>query len=256
MDATTATDPRRDRGLMIAATARITHLDERWFVPSQSMKGWYTVTLDADEPPHCTCPDYELRNLACKHIFAVEFVQKRETAPDGTVTETRAVRVTYTQNWPAYNAAQTTEKEHFCRLLKDLCAGIPEPEQTRGRPRLPLPDMLFAAAFKVYSTVSARRFMTDLRDACADGYLGHAPHYNSIFNYLESDSLTPIIHGLIERSSVPLAAIETNFAVVKPLPRWTPNPNAKCNRPWTASSWAAPPWSSPTASPPCGTPTI
>jgi len=73
--------------------------------------------------------------------------------------------------------------------------------------------MLFAAAFKVYSTVSARRFMTRLRDACADGHLAHAPHYNSIFNYLESETLTPIIHRLIEESSAPLSAVETDFAV-------------------------------------------
>ena len=209
---TPETNPRRDRGLMIAATAKIVRLDDRWFVPSQTtLNGVYEVNMGA--APHCTCPDHELRALPCKHIFAVEFVQKRETAPDGTVTETRAVRVTYTQNWPAYNAAQTTEKAHFCRLLRDLCAGVPEPEQSRGRPRLPLSDMLFAAAFKVYSTVSARRFMTDLRDACADGFLSHAPHYNSIFNYLESADLTPVIHALITESSLPLKAIETDFAV-------------------------------------------
>ena len=58
----------------------------------------------------CSCPDFELRGQTCKHGYAVEFVIRRETAPDGTVTETRAARVTYAQNWPAYNAAQTSEK--------------------------------------------------------------------------------------------------------------------------------------------------
>jgi len=66
--------------------------------------------------------------------------------------------------------------------LRDLCAIVPEPPPSRGRPRLPLPEMLFAAAFKVYSTVSARRFMTDLRDVCARGLIARTPHYNSIFN--------------------------------------------------------------------------
>lgn len=92
----------------------------------------------------------------------MEFFLKRETAPDGTVTETRAVRVTYPQNWREYNRAQVNEKDLFCRLLRDLVADVPSPEQKRGRPALPLSDMLFSAAFKVYSTVSARRFMTDL----------------------------------------------------------------------------------------------
>ena len=31
--------------------------------------------------------------------------------------------------------------------------------------------MIFAAAFKVFSTMSSRRFMSDLRDAHAKGYI-------------------------------------------------------------------------------------
>ena len=93
-----------------------------------------------------------MRRVKCKHAFAVEFAMKRETNKDGSTTVTAAVRVTYPQNWPAYNAAQINEKETFCRLLRDLCGAIPEPEQQRGRPRLPIGDALFSATFKVYST--------------------------------------------------------------------------------------------------------
>lgn len=205
-------DAREQRGLEIAATANITKSGNDWLVPSQSLKGRYTVTM-ADGEARCTCPDHELRRTACKHIYAVEFVMRRETAPDGTVTETRAVRVTYAQNWPAYNQAQTTEKEHFCRLLRDLTANVEEPAAARtGRPRLPLSDMLFAAGFKVYSTASARRFMTDLRDARERGLIGHTPHYNSIFNVIESETVTPILYGLVEASALPLKAVECDFA--------------------------------------------
>ncbi|HEX5474860.1 MAG TPA: transposase [Vicinamibacterales bacterium] len=143
----------------------------------------------------------------------MEFVIRRETAPDGTVTETRAARVTYAQNWPAYNAAQTSEKDEFCALLRDLVSDIPTPEQKRGRPSLPLSDMLFAATFKVYSTVSARRFMSDLRQATALGLIDRTPHYNSIFNILDRESLTPILSALITRSALPLKSLETDFAV-------------------------------------------
>ena len=45
--------------------------------------------------------------------------------------------------------------------------------------------MIFAAAFKVYSTVSARRFMTDLRTQPTLGMIDQTPHYNSIFNVLD-----------------------------------------------------------------------
>jgi hypothetical protein len=50
---------------------------------------------------------------------------------------------TYGQVWPAYNAAQVNEKDWFLRLLFALCLGMAEPEQPRGRTRLPLRDILF-----------------------------------------------------------------------------------------------------------------
>lgn len=206
-------DARQQKALIIAATARIENRENGWRVPSQSQYGAaYTVAV-GDAGSRCTCPDFEERQMACKHVIAVEIVIKRETAPDGTVTETRAARVTYSQNWPAYNAAQTSEKEAFCKLLRDLCSNVPSPEQGRGRPRLPLNDMLFAATFKVYSTMSGRRFATDLREAAEAGLISRAPHYNSVFNLIEDETVTPILYDLIEASAAPLAAVEEKFAV-------------------------------------------
>jgi transposase len=117
------------------------------------------------------------------------------------------------QEWSAYNAAQTHEKERFLSLLAELCKGIEEPIQSMGRPRLPLADMVFASTFKVYSTVSGRRFMSDLRDAQSKGHLSKAAHYNSISRYLENPTLTPFLKQLIEASSLPLREVETDFAV-------------------------------------------
>jgi len=209
-------DARQERGLAIANTAKITKRDRgTWIVPSQSAKGRYAVTISKDGK-FCTCPDFELRQQPCKHVYAVQYVLFRETTTNGdstTVRETAAVRVTYAQNWPAYNAAQVSEKETFLNLLHSLCEHVPEPEQTRGRPRLPLRDMIFAAAYKVYSTASARRFMTDLRDAQSKGLISRAPHYNSLFRCLESETVTPIIHDLIVRAALPLRAVETDFAI-------------------------------------------
>lgn len=213
-----ATDGRRQRGLEIAATQVITEnfgkgLDGRgWMVPSQSGTGRYRVVKES-EGFHCACPDFELTGRTCKHGFAVEFMLRRETRLDGTVIETRAARVTYSQPWTAYNKAQTTEKAQFCVLLRDLVADVPSPEQKRGRPQLPLNDMIFSACFKVYSTVSGRRFMTDLRGAKDAGFIDQTPHYNSIFNVLDRESLTPILQELITRSAMPLKALETDFAI-------------------------------------------
>jgi transposase len=123
------------------------------------------------------------------------------------------VKKTYRQEWPAYNRAQTQEKAQFQSLLHELCKGIGEPSQRIGRPRLPFDEMIFATTFKVYSTVSQRRFICDLQDAHAKGYISKVPHFNSISNYLESETLTPYLKLLIEESSLPLQAIERDFAV-------------------------------------------
>jgi hypothetical protein len=42
-------------------------------------------------------------------------------------------RITYPQNWRAYNAAQTNEKTMFQILLHDLCKGVKEPPPKNGR---------------------------------------------------------------------------------------------------------------------------
>jgi transposase len=55
--------------------------------------------------------------------------------------------------------------------------------------------------------------MTDLRDAADKGLIARAPHYNSIFNVLDRESLTPILHDLITRSALPLKGLESDFAV-------------------------------------------
>src|SRR5260370_12724488 len=73
--------------------------------------------------------------------------------------------------------------------------------------------MIFATTFKGYSTVSQRRFISDLREAYAKGYISKVPHFNSISNYLENEVLTPYLKMLIEESSLPLQAVESAFAV-------------------------------------------
>jgi transposase len=116
-------------------------------------------------------------------------------------------------NWTAYNAAQTEEKRRFVELLSDLCGSIEQPAQGKGRPRLPLSDMTFAAVYKVYCGFSSRRFTSDLRDACAEGLVDSTPHFNSVSRYMANPMLTPILREFVTVSSLPLKAVETDFAV-------------------------------------------
>jgi transposase len=212
-------EPREQRGMELAATRTIRKKAGVWVVPSQSGNGFYRVNI-MPKIASCTCPDYETRGVKCKHIFAATFVIRREQNPDGSVTVTQAVamsavtQTTYPQAWSAYNEAQTTEKDKFQSLLSDLCNGLALGPQVKknGRPSLALSDMIFSATFKVYSTVSARRFMSDLREAQSKGFIVKTPHYNSIFNYLENPELTPILKTLITESSLPLQSVESDFA--------------------------------------------
>ncbi len=206
---------REQKALQIAAKSKLTRKGDTWLVPSQAGAKKYTVDPNP-QSPSCTCPDFEARQLRCKHIFAVEYTIEREYTDDGetqTLTETVTVKKTYKQEWSAYNKAQTNEKAHFLAFLYELCSGIEEPVQTFGRPRLPLADIIFSVTYKTYSTVSGRRFVSDLRDAHAKGYLSKMPSYNSIFDYLKMELLTPLLKELIAQSSLPLKSIETDFAV-------------------------------------------
>lgn len=203
----------QERGLAIAESNTVKKNKLGYQVPSQSGNGTYIVSMDGGEP-FCSCQHWETTHRKCQHIFACEFIVQKEQRPDGTVVETRAARITYRQDWPVYNWVQTHEQERFPELLSDLCEGIVQPKQAgAGRRNHPLADILLAAGCKVYSTVSGRRAMTDLRELQDRGLLVKAPSYNSIFDYLENPVLTPILKTLIEESASPLRAIETDFAI-------------------------------------------
>jgi transposase len=210
---------REERGLAIAARCIIKQVGDAWMVPSQSSGGRYAVRVGEGVKPTCTCMDHELRGIKCKHIFAVEIVRQREEKPDGsatvtsTVTIKEEVRKTYAQDWPAYNEAQTHEKEKFLSLLQDLCRGVQEPPPSKtGRPPVPRGVGIFSACYKVYSGFSARRFMTDMRNANEAGYVASAIHFNSVLKILEDPAITPVLKAMIVEASRPLASVEVDFA--------------------------------------------
>lgn len=120
---------------------------------------------------------------------------------------------TYKQDWPAYNKAQINEKTLFKALLFDLCKGLVTPPSDVSRPQIPVADIMFAAAFKVFSTMSARRFVKELATAQEEGYVSRPMCYNSILRYFYSDEMTTVTRQLIEESAQPMVNVETEFAV-------------------------------------------
>src|SRR2546426_9557398 len=88
-------------------------------------------------------------------------------------------RISYPQNWQAYDNAQCQELITFMKLLSDLCKNVEQPAYQFGRPKLSFSDMLFASALKTYFMLSLRRFMSLLRKAIEDGYIDATCSYIS-----------------------------------------------------------------------------
>jgi len=210
-------ETRQRNGLEIAARRKIKKQGEVWIVPSQSGSGHYKVSI-TEEAETCTCDDFGLRRSRCKHIWAVRFKLERDgglsyDVPLPTKEPARSPRKTYPQDWPAYNAAQCGEKRDFRRLLHDLCRGIELPHQKRGRPPIPVSDVLYAAILRQFLGLAGRRSTCDIEDAADLDFIEDAMHFNTVLRVLRREDVTPILLRLVAESSSPLAALEDDVAV-------------------------------------------
>jgi transposase len=204
--------------MMIAALCKLNRSnDGEWLVPSQTKATTiYRVNIQSRS---CTCLDHTEGGFVCKHYFAATFTHQRETDRDGNlIAETKTMTIvekkSYTQNWPVYEKAQHEEKRRFQVLLADLCSGCVEPaHEGVGRKPVPIADQLFSTCFKVYSTFSSRRFNCDLEDAHARGHISRPIHPSKLRAFMADEALTPYLKSLLVRSSLPLKALETDFAV-------------------------------------------
>jgi transposase len=163
------------------------------------------ATAQLDLFDHSVCDHTVAARLLCPHHAPKARCMMRLETPE--------LRKTYSQEWPAYNQAQINEKSRLLELLFELCKGIDEPPQTMGRPRMSYADMLFCVVYKVYSTVSSRRFASDLREALQRSYIAQVPHFNTLCKYLDLPEMTPLLKQLIIESSLPLKTIDWDFAV-------------------------------------------
>jgi transposase len=206
---------REERGLEIVKKHKIVKTPKGWRVPSQTKGGagdTYFVTFNKHKPK-CNCPDCQMRRKKCKHIYAVEFYIKRQINEEGKIKETRGVKISYSQDWKAYDKAQINEKILFMKMLKDLCDNLEQPSYKFGRPTLPISEMIFSSALKVYSTFSLRRFMSDMKIAKEMRLIDNTCSYMSVSNYMRKEELTPILKSLISLSSKALKEVENDFAV-------------------------------------------
>lgn len=204
---------REERGKLLAKSTRITKTPFGWRVTSQTNTSRQYVVKLMKNRPVCSCPDCELRHKKCKHIYAVEFFVKQQIDERGKVTETKGVKISYSQDWKAYDKSQTNEKLVFLKLLRELCDYVEQPKYNFGRPKLSYADLIFASALKVYSTFSLRRFMSDMKIAREMKLVDDVPCFSSVGHFMQREEITDILQKLISISASPLRNVETNFAI-------------------------------------------
>lgn len=208
-------DMRKEKGLEIAKNSKIIQKEGYYVVPSQT-NNHKTYIVKVGKEVYCNCPDFAKNGSEigkCKHIFAVEIRFSSQKDNYGNTVITKTTKITYSQEWSAYNKSQVNEKETFMKLLNDLCGYVEESAYTFGRPSASLHDILFCSTFKVFSTFSGRRFSTDIRLAEQNGYITKAIHYNTVFKYFQNPNITQILLNLIQITSLPFKSIETDFAI-------------------------------------------
>jgi transposase len=205
-------DQRETRGLVIAATQKLERIHCDWLVPSQSDEfKQYRVNAGKET---CTCADYRENMVVCKHIHAVKLTIQRELKDSPKETPVEAVAPKYSQDWKAYDRAQGREKDRVQAMLYDLCRMVPEPIYDGiGREPHKLRDRLYAMLFKVYSTLSSRRFGSDMRDAVDRGHMTKAIPPSKINYAMRDPRMTDILKELIVQSAAPLKCVNQDFAI-------------------------------------------
>ena len=123
--------------------------------------------------------------------------------------------ILYSQNWKAYNEAQTNEFSMFQDILIEILDNIIETRQPkrRGRPFNDFKEMIFCCVMRSYYGKSSRRSVSFLDYAIAKGYISKKPHFNTILNYYRDVTITPILKILIEQSATPLRDVELDFTI-------------------------------------------
>jgi len=208
-----ATDPtlaRTLRGIELAGTKSLRKKGDLWLVPSASGNGTYVVDPRDNT---CTCPDHEEHQVRCKHSYAVEYKLTHETDSSGATIVTEEIKVTrktYTQDWPNYNAALTTERKVVPELLRSLVDGLHvEPKQRkRGTQPMPLREVVYAGLMRTFYGLSARRAEGDLKLLEQRGLLTKVPAYNTILRYMALPEVTTKLEVLLAESARPLTVLE------------------------------------------------
>lgn len=117
-------------------------------------------------------------------------------------------RVSYPQDWPSYNLTQTQEKLLFYKILNDAVdfLDIEEKFAYRGRPRVPMRDVVKATVVKVFCGFSLRRTVSELKMIKGLGYINQIPSYNCLADAFQNPELGTHLGHLYQLLALPLKA--------------------------------------------------
>jgi transposase len=185
-------------------------------VHAHARGGYYTVARRA-RGWVCECGEFETLMVACKHIWAVKvWLNPSKHYSEGrTDTVTPA---TYSQDWPAYDAAQQEEHVLFDPLLWDLLTTVPEPARevgARGRPPIPPRTQFLMAVKKVHVGGSSRRSRGLLKSLyqSGGGLISQVPNYAVPSRLFNRPDTGDVLLGLIRGSALPLRDLEEGGTV-------------------------------------------
>ncbi len=118
------------------------------------------------------------------------------------------------QDWPAYNGAQTNEKLWFKRLAADLLQVVGEEKKSsRGPKGHGIRTRLFSLLLQTYMEKSSRRIVSELKEAKRQGLIEKAPHFNTILSFYDDPDLPELLNQLISITALPLKQVEQDFTV-------------------------------------------
>lgn len=134
--------------------------------------------------------------------------------PDSTDNYSNFTQSEYTQDWKAYNNAQTSEKVRFKRLVSDLLEVVAEKESSgRGRKGHNIRTKVFTLLLQTYTGKSSRRVVSEIEEAEDQGLVDETPHFNSVLNFYQNKNLPELLKKLISITAKPLAEVEQDFTV-------------------------------------------
>ncbi|MFH1332841.1 MAG: transposase [archaeon] len=120
----------------------------------------------------------------------------------------------HSQDWSAYNQAQSQEKIILIQVLNELLENIDFPEVKKvGRNPIPLKDKIFYVVLQAYNGKSSRRCIADLELCRRLDYIKKTPHFNTVLQALKDPEVITVLKHLIEVSGLPLRHVEQDFAV-------------------------------------------